>query len=206
MHRADGKREKRRLALRIGGKSTGEGAGQIQVIPDGVVRDAGVGGQQFPQLAELAVVVAFAQVGCEAPECEKGFFAVQRLAGCLVFQCQQQPGMVVEAAFLDVVKVGVGEATVLAQVKGVAGQGMQQHRLVCPAHLRPMRHLEGLLLALLGGDGDFLHRPLRAVGCSGPPVGALHMAVHGAANAFFEHGAHQGFVVVGVQCVGGDGV
>ena len=186
LHRADGQRKQRGLALRVGGKGTRKGAGQVQVVPDGVVGDTGIGRQQLPQLAELAVVAGIAQLGGEAPEGEQGFLPVLLLTGVLRFECQQQIGVVLKAARLDVVKVGVAQAAMLAQVELLARQRMDKHRLVSPAHLRPVGHSQGFFFALFGDDADFAQRPLGAVGSRSPPVGTLHMAVHGCWDAFFE--------------------
>ena len=145
--------------------------------------DAGVGGQQLPQRAQLAVVVFFAQLGGKAPEGEQGLFPVLRLAGVLAFQSREQVGVMVKAARLDVFELRLREA---AQVVLLARQRVDEHGLVSPAHLRPVGHSQGFCFALFGGDGDLTQRPLRAVGSRSPPVGTLHMAVHGCRDAFFE--------------------
>ena len=206
LHRSDGEGQQRDFTLQVGGKGASEGAGQVEVVPDGVVGHAGVGGQELPQLAELAVVVALVHFGRKAPQGEQGLLPVQRLARGLAFQRGQQTGVVVEAALLDVVEIAVAQAAVLAQIELVSGQRVDQRGCVGPADLGPRRDLECLDLAFLGGNGDLLHRPLWPVCCCSPPVGALHVAVHGGGDAFLEHGAHQGFVVVGVHRFRADGV
>ena len=196
LDRADRQGQQGCFPIGVGGKGAGEGGGQVQVVPDRVIGNAGVGGELLPQGTQLAVVGLFVQLRAEAPEGEQGlaqvFFA---LFGA---QRHEQIREMVEAALLDVVEVGVGEAV---QIEVGAGQRVDEHGLVRPAYLCPVGYREGLLLAGPGGDGDFFHWPLRPVGRGGPPVGALYVAVDGFFQPLLEQHVGQGFVVVRINGV-----
>jgi len=122
------------------------------VVPNAVVRDAGVGGKQRPEQAELAAVLLFSELGAEAPIGEQRASPVD-----WAVPFDDQAGKVGKAAFFNVSDVGISEGF---QIEGLAGQRMDQHRLSGPTHLGPQ-----------------FFRPLRAVRGGCPPVGALDVSV-----------------------------
>ena len=200
LHRADGQRQQRRLALRIGRKSARKGRNQIQVIPDGVIGNARVGWQQLPQLAQLAVIGLFAQLRAKAPEREQSLAPAVRL---LVHRPQrfQQSLHMPEAALADVFEIGIRQAAMLFHVKHRAGKRMNQLRIAGPLHTRP----RGVGVGLARRRGDLLHRPLGPVSGGGPPVGALHMAVNGLRNAFAKQ-VMRGCAIAHRRAVGAEGI
>ena len=149
LYRADAHRQQRRLPVFVSGKSSGKGGGQIQVLPDGMVRHPAVGGQLPPEGAQLGVVFLLVQFRAEAPEGEQGPF---RVVATLFPQAVE----VCQAACSDVVGLGFLQPPLRAQVDLFAADGMDQHRFVGPAHL----------------VAEIL-RPLWAISRRGPPVGAL---------------------------------
>ena len=78
LHRADRHGEQRHLALGIIREGAGKGGSEIEVIPERMIGDAGIGRQQLPQRAKLAVVVGFAQFRAEAPVGEQNLAQVSR--------------------------------------------------------------------------------------------------------------------------------
>ena len=168
------------------------------MIPDAVVGHAGVGGQQRPQQAQFAVVVFLAQAGAETPKCQQGATGVDAVASALY-----QAFHVVEATSFEVVQLGVAEPTTFAQIELGAAQRVDQHRAVGPAHLRPISDLKCFGAASLGLHRDLLHRPLRTIGGSRPPVSAFDGFVSLFGQAVLEHGAVQDVEVIGVDMAAG---
>ena len=169
------------------------------MVPDAVVGHPRIGRQHRPQRAELAVVFFLAQRGPEAPEGEL------RAAPVDVFTIAlHQASEVREAARLEFVQIVVtqaGKRAATAQVVLRAGQRVDQHRLLRPAHLRPVGDLQRQLVALLRRVGYFLQRPLRSVRSGSPPVGTLYGLVDAGLDAVLEQHAVQHVGVVGVDGV-----
>ena len=172
LHRADAHGQQGGLAVFVPGEGAGKGGGQVEVVPDGVVGHAGIGGQQRPEQAQRAVVLLFLQFRAEAPVGEQAAFPV----GVAVVTPDGQRAEMLAAALLDVADLGFGQAS---QVELLAGERVANERAFRPAHLGVVGHGQGLFLAVTGGDLDFLQWPLRPVGGGRPPVGALDGAVDG---------------------------
>ena len=149
LHRPDGERQQRHFAFRIGGKGPGEGGGEIQMLPDGVIRHPRVGGQLLPQLAQRAVVLLLGQFRAEAPESEQ---APAQIPAHLFRQRRKM----IEAARLDGLDVGVHQPALFSQIDLLAADRMDQYRRPAPDHLRPL-----------------ILRPLGTVRRRSPPVGPL---------------------------------
>ncbi len=146
LHRADGERQQRHFAFRVGGKGPGEGGGEIQMLPDGVIRHPRVGGQLLPQLAQRAIVVVLVQFRAEAPESEQ---APAQIPAHLFRQRRKM----IEAARLDGLDIGVHQT---GQIDLLAADRVDQYRRLAPDHLRPL-----------------ILRPLGTIRRRSPPVGPL---------------------------------
>src|SRR5690625_324432 len=165
------------------------------MVPDAVVGNSGVGGQQAPRRRQLAVVCGVCtgvlQLGAKSPQGQQNLAPVL-WSVLIVIEFLQQRRKVVEATLLDVVDLGVCQ---LLQVQSFAGQGVNEDGLVRPARLGPGSYLEGAL-SPTGLDRDFLPGPLGAIGCCRPPVGSLDAPIHVRRHAFFEQSVVSGSVIL----------
>src|SRR5690625_6349346 len=96
------------------------------MVPDAVVGNSGVGGQQAPQRPQLAVVFGVCtgvlQLGAKSPQGQQNLAPVL-WSVLIVIEFLQQRRKVVEATLLDVVDLGVCQ---LLQVQSFAGQGRSE--------------------------------------------------------------------------------